>query len=167
MDTSVGAILKNNNPKVIRKNWEREYREVPDWTRSKVQQEIFDVMMFVLKSGVDSPEVQMMTTGWPDNCSVRWEWVKSVIKQLKPKTSYSLPGNTADVMQFSLVFTKWLDKVDSTTDRKILILAGAEMSMEKIGNLIGMHRQTVSRRHTKALDMLAWDLNRPKNIKRR
>lgn len=61
------------------------------------------------------------------------------------------------------VLVRWLDSVDSVTDRKLLILHSCGLSMNKIGKTVGLLRQTASRRYTNAIDALVWNLNHSKN----
>ncbi len=130
------------------------------YTRAHVEEVLTNAVRFAIKLAPnDSRKNKILNQQWSDDCSVRWEWFLSVVvlAEIKFKPTMYIPLDYYN--ELYLVLTKWLDSVDSVIDRKLLILHACDVSMSRIGKIIGMNRQTASRRHTRALDALVWKLN--------
>ena len=153
--------MKNNNPIVIRKCFLDELGNDIRWTRASIESQICSAVIFAIKMSKDDKTWQHMLTLWPKNCSVRYEWFESVIADIKLPQNMGNFYNTYDNLYNVLV--RWLDSVDSVTDRKLLILHSCGLSMNKIGKTVGLLHQTASRRYTNAIDALVWNLNHSKN----
>ena len=153
--------MKNNNPKVILERFEKELNDNTKWTRANVEYQICVAIIFALRMNKNDEIWQHMLASWPADCSVRDEWFESIIANIKLKPNINVPNKEYDNLYNVLVH--WLDSVDSVTDRKLLILHSCDLSMNKIGKMTGLLRQTASRRHTNALDALVWKLNHTEN----
>ena len=153
--------MKNNNPRVIHERFDKELNDDTKWTRANVEYQICSAILFAVRMNKNDKTWQQMLASWPADCSVRYEWFKSVVANIELKPN--LGSEYGDYDNLYNVLVHWLDSVDSVLDRKILILHSCDLSMNKIGKMTGLLRQTVSRRHTKALDALVWKLNHTEN----
>lgn len=153
--------MKNNNPKIIQERFFAELDDNTKWTRARVEEKIGLATIIALRMNKTDKIWQDKLASWPADCSVRYEWFESVIADIKLKPNMDTLDKSFDTLYTVLVH--WLDSVDSVTDRKLLILHACDISMNKIGAKLGLLRQTASRRHTKALEMLVWHLNHPKD----
>lgn len=153
--------MKNNNPRVILNRFFEELDDETKWTRARVEAQIYSAVILAIQMDKNDKTWQHMLTLWPKNCSVRYEWFESVIADIKLPQNMGNFYNTYDNLYNVLV--RWLDSVDSVTDRKLLILHSCGLSMNKIGKTVGLLRQTASRRYTNAIDALVWNLNHSKN----
>ncbi len=153
--------MKDNNPRVIRERFDKELYDDTKWTRANVECHICTAILFAVRMNKNDKTWQQMLASWPADCSVRYEWFKSVVADIELKPNLGSEYGNYDNLYNVLVH--WLDSVDSVTDRKILILHSCNLSMNKIGAMLGMLRQTVSRRHTNAIDALVWKLNHTEN----
>lgn len=153
--------MKNNNPTIIHERMMAELADNTKWTRAHVEAQICAAVIFAVRLNKNDNTWQQMLASWPDECSVRYEWFESVIANIELKPNIGTPDKTYDNLYNILV--RWLDSVDSVTDRKLLIMHSCGLSMSKIGKITGLLRQTASRRYTNAIDTLVWELNHPKN----
>ena len=150
---------KNNNRSVVLAIQDKEMDTTNKYTRGNVEYEITLAIKFAVRLKPNDQKKKKMLSRWPENCSVHYKWVESVISKAKVnfKPKVYIPENYYDKLFNILV--NWLDLVDSVLDRKLIILAACDISMNRIGNMLGILRQTASRRHTRALDTVVWKLN--------
>ena len=153
--------MKNNNPIIIHERFMTELADKTKWTRPRAEVQINSAIIFALRMDKNDKIWQQMLASWPTDCSVRYEWFKSVVENIELKPN--LGSEYGDYDNLYNVLVHWLDSVDSVLDRKILILHSCDLSMNKIGTILGKLRQTVSRRHTNAIDALVWKLNHSEN----
>jgi len=153
--------MKNNNPMIIHERMMAELDDNTKWTRPRAEMQINSVIIFALRMNKNDKTWQKMLASWPADCSVRYEWFESVFANIELKPNLGSPDDAYDNLYNILVH--WLDSVDSVIDRKILLLHSCGLSMNKIGKMTGLLRQTASRRYTNAIDKLVWKLNHPKD----
>jgi hypothetical protein len=157
--------LKGNKPIVREAVMMKEYADKTQWTRARVEERVCDVIRFAAKLSPRDPNKLKLIKSLPASCSVRSEWLESVIAELDTdfRPQLRVPQNLyGELYDF---ITDWLDSVDSNLDRKIIIMHACLMSFNQIGVKIGISRQRGSRRFAKSLDALVWYLNHSEKYK--
>lgn len=143
----------------------KELADNTKWTRARVALEFQNAVNLILHMRGNDPAFKLLNQNWSQNLSVPFDWFYNLLGRFDPKGNpiTTDPNKIAKKVEFVLGI--WLDLVDSVKDRTIILLSAAGISHNVIGRIYTINRQTVSRRHTKALDMLAYRLNHEKYIK--
>jgi hypothetical protein len=74
--------LKNNNPIIRKATIMKEYADKTQWTRSRAEERVCDVIRFAAKLSPQGPKKLKLLQSLPAACSVRYEWLESVIAEL-------------------------------------------------------------------------------------
>ena len=158
--------MKNNNPAAIQEAFQKEFAETNKWTRAWVEERVCGAVRFATKLKPRDPKKLKLVKSIPAACSVRYEWLESVIAAAGATFPENLhiPKNYYGELYDFVV--DWLDSVDSTLDRRIIIMRACLLSMNEIGARIGISRQRGSRRHARAIDKLVWYLNHSEKYKK-
>jgi hypothetical protein len=142
----------------------KELADTKKWTRARVALEFQNAATLVLHMNGDDAASRILQQNWSMFYSVPLWWIVSTLGHFNPKQPpiTTDPDKVAKKIEF--VLGVWLDLVDSIKDRKIILLSAIGLSHRLIGVFYHIRRQTVSRRHSKALDMLVYRLNHEKYI---
>lgn len=148
--------------------YDTELADTKQWTRAKVNECLVSAVIMAQRFAVEDSAVAEMLANWPADCSVRYEWFRGLA--LKPELKIN-PKQLPTVNSISNVYrvlTRWLNLIDSNMDRTVLILHACGVSFDKICAIFPdrrWSRQMLSRRHTKCLDLLVYDLNHTPDLK--
>ena len=158
--------MKNNNPRAIQEAFQKEYAETNKWTRAWAEESVCNAVRFAATLSPRDPKKLKLVKSIPAACSVRYEWLEFVIAAAGATFPENLhiPKNYYGELYDFIV--DWLDSVDSTLDRRIIIMRACLLSMNEIGARIGISRQRGSRRHARAIDKLVWYLNHSEKYKK-
>ena len=143
----------------------KELADTTQWTRAKVALEFKNVVNLVQNMNSGDKALAILDREWLHSLSVLFDWFYDLLAHVPPKHAPSTTDADKIVKQVSFILGTWLDLVDSVIDRTIILLTAAGLSHNDIAGIYTMHRQTVSRRHTKALDMLVFKLKHDKYLK--
>jgi len=159
----------NKQPQHIRdKVYAEELRDTKEWNRAKVRECIVSAVIMAQRFPIYSKEVVELINDWPADSSVRYEWFRHIAMRPELKVC-SLQRPTIESMaNVYRVLALWLHRIDSNMDRVVLIMNSCGVSFDNIVAAfpeMNWRRQTLSRRHTKMLDALVYDLNRIDELK--
>jgi hypothetical protein len=148
--------------------YDAELADVRQWTRAKVNECIVSTVIMAQRFSPYDPAVAEMLSTWPADCTVRYEWFRNLA--LRPELQINPQQNPTvnSIANVYRVLARWLHRIDSNMERAVLILHACGVSFDKIAEMFPDRRwtrQTLSRRHTKCLESLVYDLNHIDELK--
>lgn len=142
--------------------YDAELADTKQWTRAKVNECLVSAVIIAQRFSVgDSAVVEMLAT-WPDDCSVRYEWFRNLALRPELKINPKQLPTVNSIPNVYRVLARWLNLIDSNMDRTVLVLHACGVSFDKICAMFSdkrWSRQMLSRRHTKRLESLVYELN--------
>jgi len=145
-----------------------EIADTEQWNRAKVEECIKSVVIMARRFSPYDPEVAKFLSEWPEDSSVRYEWFRYIAKRPEIKILDNQLPLIDSMENVYSVLTQWLHRIDSNMERVVFIMHAAGVSFDNIAKAfpnMRWKRQTLSRKHTKRLNDLVYDLNRIDHLK--
>ncbi len=154
--------LKANHQLVVQQKWWDAFYCKDRWTYASVENEIKQAFLFAQRAVKESSWEYLLGKDMVSRSAIPVVELDNLIKDIWISPCLGSLGNTVPL---GIILSEWFGVLKDQKTIKILILHSLEMTMKDIGAIVGFSRLTTSRRHSAALERIAWFLNHPESMR--